>query len=123
MLKCWKEAPNERPAFAELVKDFDSMLQVGTDYLDLNFFSATNMEYFISGAGELTNRQLCWDDEDAEASEAEAEPRIPPPTYLQMQSSEDNDASSTAPLAVDDTTLLPDSPYLSPSLTGRVSSG
>ena len=48
MLKCWKEEPHERPPFLELVKEFDAMLQVGMDYLDLNCFMVTNREYFVS---------------------------------------------------------------------------
>lgn len=49
MMKCWREDPQERPQFAELVKTVEDMLGVGMDYLDLGCLAGvSNREYFMS---------------------------------------------------------------------------
>lgn len=48
MMQCWKEDPQQRPQFAELVDAFNNMLQIGMDYLDLNSLVVTNTEYFMT---------------------------------------------------------------------------
>ena len=50
MKKCWREDPQERPQFAELVKTVEDMLGVGMDYLDLDCLAGvSNREYFLNG--------------------------------------------------------------------------
>lgn len=52
MMKCWKEDPQERPQFAELVKIVEDMLGVGMDYLDLGCLTVSNREYFMDSGTE-----------------------------------------------------------------------
>lgn len=52
MMKCWREDPQERPQFAELVKTVEDMLGVGMDYLDLGCLAGvSNREYFLNSDG------------------------------------------------------------------------
>lgn len=53
MMKCWREDPQERPQFAELVKTVEDMLCVGMDYLDLGCLAGvSNREYFMNSSTE-----------------------------------------------------------------------
>lgn len=55
MMKCWREDPQERPQFAELVKIVEDMLGVGMDYLDLGCLAGvSNREYFMSNGSDDT---------------------------------------------------------------------
>lgn len=55
MIKCWREDPQERPQFAELVKIIEDMLGVGLDYLDLDCLAGvTNKEYFMDAENPTT---------------------------------------------------------------------
>ena len=58
MMKCWREDPQERPQFAELVKVIEDMLGVGLDYLDLDCLAGvTNKEYFMDSENPGTALQ------------------------------------------------------------------
>lgn len=50
ILQCWKEGPDERPTFTELVKMLGDMLQDESDYLDLSAY-----EEHIYECTELTS--------------------------------------------------------------------
>jgi hypothetical protein len=53
MMKCWREDPQERPQFAELVKTVEDMLGVGMDYLDLGCLAGvSNREYFMNSQSD-----------------------------------------------------------------------
>lgn len=55
MMKCWREDPQERPQFAELVKIVEDMLGVGMDYLDLGCLAGvSNREYFMDSGTEIS---------------------------------------------------------------------
>ena len=38
MVKCWEKEPKDRPAFSDLVRDFETLLVKEMDYIDLNLF-------------------------------------------------------------------------------------
>lgn len=54
MIKCWDKSPDIRPAFSDLVKDFESLLVKEMDYIDLNLFPENDYynESTISLSGE-----------------------------------------------------------------------
>ncbi|XP_033107908.1 tyrosine-protein kinase FRK-like [Anneissia japonica] len=41
MMKCWKSCPNQRPTFNDMFMTFDSLLEMGTDYLETDPYPAT----------------------------------------------------------------------------------
>ena len=52
-MKCWREDPQERPQFSELVKTVEDMLGVGMDYLDLGCLAGvSNREYFMNSQSD-----------------------------------------------------------------------
>lgn len=52
MFYCWDKDPTERPAFSQLVKDFEALLTKGTDYIDLNLFPDHAYYNEVSLSGE-----------------------------------------------------------------------
>jgi len=52
MFYCWDNDPQERPSFSQLVKDLESLLTQGTDYIDLNLFPEHGYYNEVSLSGE-----------------------------------------------------------------------
>jgi len=52
MFYCWDKDPDERPTFTSLVKDLESLLTQGTDYIDLNLFPDHGYYNEVSLSGE-----------------------------------------------------------------------
>ncbi|XP_046644788.1 proto-oncogene tyrosine-protein kinase receptor Ret-like [Daphnia pulicaria] len=105
MMKCWREDPQERPQFAELVKTVEDMLGVGMDYLDLGCLAGvSNREYFMSSDsdGSLPKglQQLRWDDDEDELpiSSAETSPAEDQSSFYLNMSSSKTDDGETIPL-------------------------
>lgn len=108
MMKCWREDPQERPQFAELVKTVEDMLGVGMDYLDLGCLAGvSNREYFLNSDGHDSFpkglQQLRWDDDDDELpiSSPETGREDQSSFYLNMSSSKTDDGE-TIPLVNDE---------------------
>jgi len=53
MYYCWDSDPKERPSFTQLVKEFESLLMHGTDYIDLNQFPDHAYYNEVSLSGEM----------------------------------------------------------------------
>ena len=45
MLDCWKEAPDERPSFEQLVSTLETLMTAGTPYYDFEKLDETNACY------------------------------------------------------------------------------
>ena len=45
MLDCWKEAPDERPSFEQLVSTLETLMRAGTPYYDFDKLDETNACY------------------------------------------------------------------------------
>merc|ERR1711923_633697 len=52
MFYCWDRDPDERPTFTDLVKNLESLLTQGTDYIDLNQFPDHGYYNEVSLSGE-----------------------------------------------------------------------
>jgi len=52
MFYCWDKDPGERPTFTDLVKNLESLLTQGTDYIDLNQFPDHGYYNEVSLSGE-----------------------------------------------------------------------
>ena len=91
MSKCWREEPQDRPQFAELVKTIEEMLGVELDYLDLDCLTGvSNRQYFMDGQESadavcLTKPQLRWDEEDEDDVQEVILPVVLPPEEQQQQ--------------------------------------
>lgn len=46
MQKCWEIDPVERPSFRSLTEKFETMLEDGVEYLNLNLHTVQNKAYF-----------------------------------------------------------------------------
>lgn len=46
MQKCWEIDPTERPSFRSLTEKFETMLEDGVEYLNLNLHAVQNKAYF-----------------------------------------------------------------------------